>query len=813
MLWVDPEGIESAGATIEGAKVEADRVRGHATASLGSIARWDDQAVVGSLLGRAVDRLGLIALDHRSRAVLGDRLAATSWSGLLGTSGWTQSAGGTAGTPSGSGHIATPHDDEIEDLTRRIDQLESAPGFTGKGHALTSLYEELRKAREGRLASLVEKYHLNLPGGFQAEYRVDVRAAMVETAGLLGLDVAGFREAGQAMIAGMSPSEAMLDPLLFPADYVAAHVKYSGLLDQRAALAMELGDAYDAAAVAAWTYDGSYEAAWEEVWRLEDELAAVNGEIESSFGDGLAMDLAGVALYLDRLLLLDDSDRARAIGGFLADEVSEISSHGGDIAPVGDIIVSRLGTPEEAAAFYEAMQVERVQVLPSLVYRTHPADVAVAMEPFARVMARATRHDGFALSGTDLVGEYLDPDAAAWFTVGGYDPAFLVDVAVAQAEITRDNVYMPSTFEGFYDGDGNWVTWDSRALVAGQIATADRTVSQALVQALSDERLLNAFLHPSSPYGDHGTAAGAVLAQLGTGLDQTSARLIVEVMQSIANRGADGGLSLGAALMVAPHVASFVSEAHAGDLQQTPVAALVQPEGDVVTEFLAEVLDEEASQDVLFGAGAFHLVAALDENFDPHDPSSIAASTAGYGEVMDLLVSATLDQHLADARRQDEINALVGNVLSFGIDLAVAAGIAFGAPAAIGVLGIGGPAAIAFGIGAEVSGAAVTNIVLPSMTDFGLATDNAEHVLESGYTIENELVYGARRQVLARLHAAGVVTLPPDWFVDGELRAVPESEWDAFVADLAAVLPDGQFYEWLNHSNAIGGAIDWKPGS
>ena len=781
-----------------------DVIDGHkllATSFLASIGRWSDRSTVDRLLTEACDILGWLSSDHMARCEIATQLDNMSWAAT------SQPPMAQPAVVASEQH-PTEVDADIEDLERRISELNSAPYFTGKGQAIVALRQQLRDARLARMAELVERYQNNLSGYYARDYLLSIRSAIAEEAAALGLTAEGFAAAAQAMVDGVSPDGAGLDPLLFPQSYVEAHADWTRLTRERDTLE----DALDQAWLRLYDSHGG-DTAFEDYVTIAALLDLVETTLNDRYPDGAGVELLTSASYLDGLILLTGDASSAALGGFLGHTVDAGFGDPDTLSEVGAVVSATINTPNEAAALFNAIPREMLPILPVTAYEDLYGTIET-MAPFAEALALASHSDSLRVTGADLVGEFSEPQAFNWFVGVQYNPAFLEEVAIAQAEVSSGDVYMPWTLDTYYDHNGTQISMDARVLVAQGIADSGYDHAASLVGELADRGLLGGYVDPASGYGDGGAEAGRILALLGTEIDRAASVQVAEVMAAVGQSSAQPGVLEGAALMVGPHLPALLTETHGGDLERTPLAGLVEPEGETIHAFLAEVLADNAATEIVFSLAAMHLAASLDANIDSTDPTSISATTAGYGELVDLLVEVSMDENLADAERRDHINGIMQNVFGFVIDLAVAGGLAVGIPALAGALALGGPAVIALTVAGEVGGAGVTNIAIPSVTDFGLSTDNVEDLLKSGYSLENAIVYEARRLVFAHLHAAGVIELPSEWFEDGELGPLTESQWEAFDGELRAQFPTTDlYYEWLAQANQIGGAIDWEPNS
>lgn len=804
VAWIDDDGLEEAAGRLAAVDARIEGIRGLALADLASIGRWGDHGSTVTLLESACVTICEIVADHGTRCDIAADLDATAWLGVTGLPLTTDT--------NESDRITTSHDARIAELEEWLADLAAAPASAPVAIAMIALRVELREAREARLRALQDRIAVGIPGGPAPEYFALLASEVAREAQLLGFTSQDFQDAAAAMVRGDSPDDAGLDPLLFPAAYVEAHAQWAELRDRREQLGVEIWEAERRASDAMLQgLDDEATQAWSDYWDASDAWAEVDGEIDDRFADGVSWTFVRAAGHLSSTAMLDQTDRDRAIGEFLATAILDNSY---DVADVRTAADRYLRNEERAVTFFNTLPGDVVGILPYL-DQGHITDRIEFMEPFAQALAMASHSSDLDLTAAEFVGDHLDGDSGLWFLTGGYDSGFLIDVAVAQTNVSGDDSYHVFPYGPMGD---QWGYIDPRVLVADQIAQHGHEPSVALITELAAADLLTAYLRPAAGHEDNGVAVGMVVSHLGGGsidhetgtivFDADTAALMVEVLDVIGAGRTQDGILVGASQMIGPHLPSLLTPTQAGDLTQTPLAELVGPDTPVVQAFLTEIMGHQPSAEVVFAAATMHLAVTLTQQMDVGDPSSINPTTTGFGNLMDLVLSTYLDEGLSDAERQDRINGIISNVVGTVIDVGVGAGLAYAAT-------ISAPAWVALaaaGTVGNVGGAAFTNIVIPELTDFGLSTDNVEGVLESGYSIENAYVNETRLLVFGALADAGVVELPPAWYAeDGSLRTITVAEWDAFEDHLAVQLPDGEFYDWIAGTDLVGGRIDWDP--
>lgn len=787
VAWVDETQLAAYADRAAAWGRAVEEIRGQALAALASIERWAERAAVDRELAAVAERAAALARDHRARHGIAVDLLSARWGGISrGLSAWD------AGPA-----LNTGGDRLIEELESQLAALASVPGFTGTRQAIAELQRQLRKARIARMRRLIGQYD-GLRSVLSLEIvREAIREGIVDQALALGLDPGGFMAAARAMMEGISPEEAGLDPLLFPDAYVAAHAERDRLLVDRDTIEQAMWAAWDRANVALLEGDLEAErAAWEEVRHLDEVVDQIEDRLAGRAD--LALTLGAATGYLDDLVLVDASNQDHMVGEFLAQNLMDRFGEAGALQEIGTVLNQRVNTSRKAVAFYNTLPGEMLPVLPWLAYRDSYGTIE-AMAPFAQTLAMASYSEALAVRGAEVIGEFSEPNAATWFVGANYEPEFLREAAVALVAVSGGNVYMPWTTEVIYGPGGAETSYDARVVLASQISLDGSESAAAFLAALEAVGLLEVFVRPETLYGDGGGAAGSILALLGTRFDVRSAELMAEVMGAIADRGADPGVLIGAAAMISPHLTSFLDPRLARDLEQTELAPVIADRSEATAVFLAEVLADPDAAQLVFASLEFLLLAEIDQHFDPNDSESLAGVSRQFGLLADELSQIYLDTELASAEARDRINDLVNTILSLAADVALA-----------GVLLVAGPEALALAILAEVGAAGATSLLLPAVLDNVLPTDNVEGVLAAGYALENRFVDAAELYTLIKLHEAGLLELPSEWFVDGRLQL---PSYDDLREYEARVTQDFPYADWINDPISIGGTIRWDPSS
>ncbi len=765
-VWIDEAALDAATQRLAATRDLLQWTSGGAVAALQAVGLGSDGAVLARLLATAAGQIGGLSIDHSVRSALAGELERVVWDG---------------GDPRGVARPPAPDDVRVAAAEQRVAALEAASQFPGRAQELAAAREELTAARLARLAGLVARLD-------QAAFGSSRSARLDDLAAELGVGPEQLVQVAAALRAGTAPVAAGLPEWIFPDWYVEAWQAATARRAERFRLEVAMWRAVhtateaairgdDAAAHAAWA---DYRR-WAERWEMAPPLAPP-----------AALGLPATVAVLAETPYLTRPDRERAIAAFLAAEINAVPSVN-VVEDVGGLIVRYLKTPAAAAAFFNELDPALLSMLPFVGFAD--TRLATLIEPYARVLALATRSSDLGIGGADVVGGVIQPSSVAWLGSSDYDPSFLIELAVAVISASGTNPYLP-WIAGWPAGATGPDSNDPRVLAAAHVVARGPVAAVTFLSQLEEQGLVGAFVAPATDYADGGAAAGAVLALAGASLDPDAFPLVAGVVTAIDGTSVQAGVRQGAAAMIVPHLTALVDPRLAYDLEQSGAATALAGVATFVPGFLQEVLSDPTAATFVLGALTLLLYGGIDRTFEPDDPESVAGTMRGFGHLADLVTDAYLSAGIATARVRDAANARLATLIGLAADLAIAGGlIAFG------------PATAAAVITAEVTATGVTGLALPALLDTIFPTGAVEAALASGYELENGMVREAELYLLAKLHAAGVVDLPAHWFVGGRL-VVRESDLRAFEAAVAGEFP---YAEWVNDAVSIGGAISWQP--
>jgi len=238
-----------------------------------------------------------------------------------------------------------------------------------------------------------------------------------------------------------------------------------------------------------------------------------------------------------------------------------------------------------ARALFASLGPAGVAALPSVVASAFPDDPAAARGILASISAalgRATRHGDLGFDPADLVAAWRDDQLryhpAELLRFGQFSEAFVVEMAVEVLEPYGFlSMPLPLPTAPTFGPPGSPGNVDPRLLVLDS-AAADTACSVALLNRLADRDTLASLLFPATGYDDEGTAAGRILAQVGTAADPAGAwagteveaaadRAIAAVVGTVSAHEPTlpGMVGVGAAAMIRTNLPALVPSGYAWD--------------------------------------------------------------------------------------------------------------------------------------------------------------------------------------------------------------------------------------------------------
>ncbi len=629
---------------------------------------------------------------------------------------------------------------------------------------------QLRRHREQLLAEALENRNIALGMGSVGSWvdvmRVGAEEEILRLTSALGVTRQDLVEVSVAMRSGISPAAAGLPEYLFPADYVSRMAEAGSLQVEIEEVREELEAAGDTARLAYWEMkhadgilgglvlrDSDYRAkaqAYEDARDVEHGVAQRLAGLEARYEELTApVSRQEVYDYLAGVPFVRPTDRSRVVGEYLATEWE--TGWEDFAAPEEHLEILELLKGHDgvaAAAFYNTLDAAgtyRTANLALNAFSTDEHQAEAMIRLLSETLGAATLVGELSFSGADLInGVGLDPmivntvDPAWLFTYGSFSDEFLVSAtvaAVARGEIPA-NTGMQHFTPAYEPATNLGAVVDARVMLLQQFADLP-DASVMLVNALGSAGLLEGLL--DAEFRDDGVAMGDVLANLvdvpgPSGMAATTAAVMALAGIEAEGHEVEAGVAIGAAVMVAPHIDSFVPSVERqrelgtlyipGELPMGVLREHLEAEGAdsqaTLEALMHVVLGEEVAAEVFITNMMLFNYETLGGVADPSQPDLRHQYTNDLAGLEGLTSAIWIDEHLADAADEDARNSALRQWTGIFTAAAITTAAFFFAPAT--VLGSAGYAAIAkFGVGQVVG-----NGVKSLYTNEAFPVDNLE---------------------------------------------------------------------------------------
>lgn len=512
--------------------------------------------------------------------------------------------------------------------------------------------------------------------------------------------------------------------------------------------------------------------------------------------------LIGAAAFAVYAAAPGSSRQERSVGGVLATRLLDALEQQ-QLDDVEAILLQLTGLDDaELVAFFERLGVDMVGLFPQLLVDAgvNPVDLTPYLAPVGDALGIASRAgDAMALSftGAEMMegheGRSITP--AAYFDFGDFSPDFLFAAAgrVLSGFAESD---LPLQGADYTLEDGSGAGPDPRLPVIRAILAADLTTQRGFLTHLAVQGSLPGLVAPATAWADGGEAVGTLLRSLVAAPDTASVDTTAAVIRVVADAGALApAIALGSAVMVAPHLPSFVMTTRFGTgavtLEQTALRTSLDamPDADgVVTGFLGAVLAHADARTTLHTAFSALVAATITRHLDPDDTDSLAPLADDLGVLWGTLFGLSLQSDLDQARRDDAAVGIAGEAANLAVGYLLTGG-----AGAIAATGFRAWAAKTLG-GAGLLGAPVEALLG--------GTRDVEQVLLESFGAIDDAETAAAAILAAELQRRGVIELPPALLDEEGLVHFDEfTDWamlaDAF--DAAGIDPT----VWLNDIVAI----------
>jgi len=345
--------------------------------------------------------------------------------------------------------------------------------------------------------------------------------------------------------------------------------------------------------------------------------------------------------------------------------------------------------------------------IPSVIAEAFGDDPETArrlLESLAVALAEATGDGYLGFGAAELVAAWQESlslyHPVELLRFGDFSEEFRLEMAVLLLEPYGEHFLpMPLPVTRAFDSPGTPGIADRRLIVLDSIA-GDTACSAALVERLADRGMLAALLFPATPFDDNGTAAGRVLAELGTAADPsgpwavtasaTSARRAIEAVVGAISRHdlpLPDGVAIGSTAMMRTSLASVIPSGYAWDgdayarpllgtaprlLQDVPRDPGLYLDEAELRDFLYHVLASDAAAAALLDIVSTWITAEVTMR-TAHDQVLILDELAGLlGRVVEIRSRIEIEQ----GRAADSRNGLIRTVISM-----VAGALTLGTPA------------------------------------------------------------------------------------------------------------------------------------
>lgn len=764
MAWAFDHGeLLQQSATLRSTANSLAVTRASILSRLGSVDRYSSSAAslsaaVGEMTARAVDLDARVAhldeLADRVRQQLNISLA-------------------------NSAVLATPPPTEEERLSAllavAVADLSSDPGsffdpaYLVKVGKASLLAAQLRSHREQLLRDALDNRRIAIESGATGAW-VDVMRSgagteirrLSATLGITREDLVGV---AVAMRAGISPSDAGLPEYLFPAEYLERMDQAASLDSEINATRQELEE-LEAATRVAWIElreaggilgglllrDSDYRSkgqAYQDALDVEQAVADRLDQLEDDHS-ALTTQLSRTEVhdYLEQTPFLSPAEQSRLVGDYLGGEWLEAYD---DFAePDEHLEILWLLSEHDgraAAAFFNTLGPEGTHRTPSTVLNMFvpEADAETMIGLLSGSLGHASKNHELEFTGEELIQAMDDEqlmavglvDPAWLFAYGDFSDEFLVGATVAVTE--RDDFRyggMQHVPEKYRLEENMAAAWDARILLMQRLADRPET-SAMLVSKLDDAGRLSDVLGRN--YDDNGVALGDILANLvdvngPEGLEATVASVVALAALEADGVTVEPGVAIGASVMVAPHIDSFVPSVDRleelgplyipGELPVGELRAYLDGEGvnaqATLEALMHVVLGEDAAAEIFVASMLTFNYTTLQEAADPAHPEDRHAYTNDLAGLEGLASAIWIDERLSDAADEDARNEAIKFWTGLLTSAAVTTAAFFFAPATIA--GSVGAAAVAkFGVGQVINGGVkelFTNEIFP--------TDNVE---------------------------------------------------------------------------------------